>query len=77
MDATKEKIEGLGAASDAGLKNTVQQVKQLSASLENAQRKNEVLFEYNECMRTAGVLDLCGKVEQCKAKYQQDINSLK
>ncbi len=76
LDATKEKIEGLSAASDTGLKNVVQQVKQLSASLDIAQKKNDILFEYNECMRTTGVLDLGGRGEQCKAKYQEDMSSL-
>lgn len=76
LDATKEKIESLSAASDTGLKNVVKQVNQLSASLDTAQKKNDILFEYNECMRTTGMLDLGGKSEQCKAKYQEDMNSL-
>lgn len=77
LDDTKEKIDGIGATSETNLKNIMQQVKQLSASLEFAQKKNDILFEYNECMRTAGVLDLGGKGEQCKTKYNQDMGSLK
>lgn len=77
LDDTKESIEGIGAASDTNLKNIAQQVKQLAASLETAQKKNDILFEYNECMRTTGVLDLGGKGEQCKTQYQQSMSSLK
>lgn len=81
LDDTKESIEGLGAASDSGLRNITQQMKQLSAAIETAQKvaqkRNEILFEYNECMRTTGVLDLGGKGEQCKSKYQQDLSGLK
>ncbi|MDE2389850.1 MAG: hypothetical protein KGN35_12375, partial [Betaproteobacteria bacterium] len=77
LDDTKESIEGVGATSETNLKNIAQQVKQLSASLEIAQKRNDVLFEYNECMRTAGVLDLGGKMEHCKTKYQQDLSALK
>ncbi|MBS0300118.1 MAG: hypothetical protein JSR32_09375 [Proteobacteria bacterium] len=77
LDATKESIEGVGAASDSNLKNIAQQVKQLSASLEIAQKKNDILFEYNECMRTSGLLDIGNKGEQCKSKLQQDLNAFR
>lgn len=77
LDDTKEKIDSLGSASETNLKNITQQVKQLSAALDLAQKKNDILFEYNECMRTAGVLDLGGKGEQCRTKYNQDMNNLK
>ncbi|MBX3616602.1 hypothetical protein [Nitrosomonas sp.] len=81
LDDTKESIEGLGAASDSSLRGITQQMKQLSASLETAQKiaqkRNDILFEYNECMRTTGMLDLGGKGEQCKSKYQQDLAGLK
>lgn len=77
LDDTKESIEGLGAASDSNLRNITQQVKQLSVALEVAQKRNEIMFEYNECMRTTGMLDLGGRIEQCKAKYQQELAGLK
>ncbi|UJP05973.1 MAG: hypothetical protein LZF61_03060 [Nitrosomonas sp.] len=77
LDDTKESITGLGVASENNLKHIAQQVKQLTVSLELAQKKSDILFEYNECMRTAGVLDLGGKSEQCKAKLNQDMGSLK
>lgn len=78
LDETKQSIDGIGVTiSDINLKNIAQQVKQLSASLESAQKKNDILFEYNECMRTAGLLNLGGKIEQCKSKLDQDMGSLK
>jgi len=78
MDATQESIDGIGAAiADINLKNVAQQVKQLSTSIELAQKKNDILFDYNECMRTAGLLDLGGKEEQCRTKLNQDMSSLK
>ena len=74
IDAAKDSIDGAGTT----IAQTVtQQVKQLSASIELAQKKNDVLFEYNECMRSTGVLDLAGKEQQCKTKLNQDMGSLK
>ena len=77
LDATKESIDELGAASESSLKNITLQVKQLAASLDVTQRKNDILYAYHECMRTAGVLDLGGKGEQCRTKYNQDMSNLK
>ena len=74
IDAAKDSIDEAGTT----IAQTVtQQVKQLSASIELAQKKNDILFEYNECMRTAGLLDLAGKEQQCKTKLNQDMASLK
>ncbi len=78
IDATKASVDGIGVAvANIDLKNVTQQVKQLSASIELAQKKNDILFEYNECLRTAGVLDLTGKVEHCKTKMNEGLSSLK
>ncbi len=74
IDAAKDSIDEAGTT----IAQTVtQQVKQLAASIEMAQKKNDMLFEYNECMRTAGLLDLAGKEQQCKSKLNQDMSSLK
>ncbi|WP_297325882.1 hypothetical protein [Nitrosomonas sp.] len=74
IDAAKDSIDEAGTT----IAQTVtKQVKQLAASIELAQKKNDILFEYNECMRTAGVLDLAGKEQQCKTKLNQDMSSLK
>lgn len=74
IDAAKDSIDGAGTT----IAQTVtQQVKQLSASIALAQKKSDVLFEYNECMRGTGVLDLAGKEQQCKTKLNQDMSSLK
>jgi hypothetical protein len=74
IDAAKDSIDEAGTT----IAQTVTQpVKQLAASIEMAQKKNDMLFEYNECMRTAGLLDLAGKEQQCKSKLNQDMSSLK
>jgi hypothetical protein len=74
IDAAKDSIDEAGTT----IAQTVtQQVKQLTATIEMAQKKNDMLFEYNECMRTAGLLDLAGKEQQCKGKLNQDMSSLK
>ncbi len=74
IDAAKSSIDEAGAT----IAQTVtQQVKKLSASIELTQKKNDIFFEYNECMRTAGLLDLAGKEQQCKSKLDQEMSSLK
>ncbi|PXW88916.1 hypothetical protein C8R34_10665 [Nitrosomonas sp. Nm84] len=74
IDAAKDSIDEAGTT----IAQTVtKQVKQLAASIELAQKKSDILFEYNECMRTTGVLDLAGKEQQCKTKLSQDMSSLK
>jgi hypothetical protein len=74
IDAAKESIDEVGAS----ITQTVtQQIKQLSAAVALAQKKNDILFEYNECMRASGLLDLAGKEQQCKTKLNQDMSSLK
>ena len=78
MDATKASVDGIGVAvANIDLKNVTQQVKQLSASIEMAQKKSDLLFEYNECLRAAGMLDLGGKEEHCKTKLNEGLSSLK
>lgn len=78
MDATKESIDGIGTAiANINLKNVTQQVQKLSASLELTQKKNDILFEYNECLRSAGLIDLTGKEAQCRSKLNQDMSNLK
>ncbi len=78
MEATKKSIDGIGATiADVDLKNVAQQIKLITASIDRAQKKTDILFEYNECMRTAGVLDLAGKEENCKTKLNQSMGGLK
>ncbi|SFE90667.1 hypothetical protein [Nitrosomonas sp. Nm166] len=74
IDAARDSIDEAGTT----IAQTVtQQIKQLSASVELSQKKSDILFEYNECMRTAGLLDIHGKEQQCKAKLNQDMSNLK
>ncbi|MDR4514273.1 hypothetical protein [Nitrosomonas sp.] len=67
LDDTKVSLDGIGAAiSNIDLQAVINQIAQLSTKLETAQKKNDVLFDYNECMRSAGMLDLGGKKDDCK-----------
>ena len=78
MEATKKSIDGIGATiADVDLKNVAQQIKQISSSMDVAQKKADILFEYNECMRAAGMLDLAGKEENCRTKLNQSMSGLK
>ena len=78
IEATQRSIEGISARiDDAGVRKIAKQVKQLSTSLELSQKKNDIWFDYNECMRTAGVLDFAGKENECKNKLKKEMSSLK
>lgn len=78
LEATKKSIDGIGATiADVDLKNVAQQIKQISSSMDVAQKKADILFEYNECMRAAGMLDLAGKEENCRTKLNQSMSGLK
>jgi len=78
IEATQQSIEGISARIDyTGVKKIAKQVKQLNASLEVSQKKNDIWFDYNECMRTAGILDFAGKENECKNKLKKEISSLK
>ena len=58
------------------LDQVVNQVQQLSDLINLAQERNEALFEYNECVRTAGIIDLIGKEEDCKKKLNKRLDEL-
>lgn len=78
IEATQQSIEGISARiDDAGVKKIAKQVKQLSASLELSQKKNDIWFDYNECMRAAGVLDFAGKENECKNNLKKEMSGLK
>lgn len=52
------------------------QINQLSDSIALIQKQNDIRFEYNECIRSAGLIDLAGKEEECKKKLYQNMNEL-
>lgn len=77
LDATKRSVEGIGARIDeVDLKKIAKYVNNLTISMDHAQKKTDILFDYNECMRAAGVLDLSGKETHCKNKLKQEMSSL-
>ncbi|GKS68018.1 hypothetical protein W03_00220 [Nitrosomonas sp. PY1] len=77
LDATKQTVEGIGARIDeADLKKIAKYVNNLAISIDHAQKKADILFDYNECMRATGMLDLSGKEIHCKNKLKQEISNL-
>ncbi|SEN24771.1 hypothetical protein [Nitrosomonas marina] len=77
LDETKDSLDGIGAAiSNIDLQSVISQIALLSSRLEAAQQKNDILFEYNECMRSTGMLDLAGKKEQCKETLESALAEL-
>ncbi|MEK6735749.1 MAG: hypothetical protein AABY47_04210 [Pseudomonadota bacterium] len=78
LDDTKESIDGIGAAiENINMKEVIAQVKQLSNAVKLSQKKNDILFEYNECVRSAGLLDLAGKEDHCRNIRNQELSNLK
>lgn len=77
LDETTKSIDQMKAAlGGINFEQIVGQVQQLSNSIKSAQERNEALFEYNECIRTAGIIDLIGKEEDCKKKLNNRLNEL-
>lgn len=77
LDDTKVSIDGIGAAiNNIDLQVVVKQIKQLSGKVEKAQKKNDILFEYNECMRATGMLDLGGKKDECRETLNSALGGL-
>ncbi|PTN12132.1 hypothetical protein [Nitrosomonas aestuarii] len=77
LDDTKVSIDGIGAAiSNIDLQAVIRQISELSSKVESAQKKNDILFEYSECMRSTGMLDLGGKKDECKSALDSALNEL-
>ncbi|SEQ83568.1 hypothetical protein SAMN05421690_100247 [Nitrosomonas sp. Nm51] len=77
LDETQVSLDGIGAAiGNIDLQAVINQIVQLSAKLETAQKKNDILFEYSECMRSTGMLDLGGKKGECKAALESALAGL-
>ncbi len=77
LDETTKNIDQMKAAlGGINFDQVANQVQQLSNSIKLAQERNEALFEYNECIRTAGIIDLIGKEEDCKKKLNTRLNEL-
>lgn len=77
LDETKESIDHLeNTVQNINLDKVVAYIKQLSDSIDLIQKQNDIRFEYNECLRTVGWIDLEGKEEGCRKKFYTNMNSL-
>ena len=77
LDETQKNINHLeGTIENIDLDKIVAHIKQLSGSIDLIQKQSDVQFEYNECIRTVGWLDLIGKEEECKNKLYMNMNNL-
>ncbi len=77
LNDTQQSIDGIGVAiGKINLEDVIQHVQNLAASVEHSQKKNDVMFEYNECLRSTGLFDLSGQEEQCKETLNQAMENL-
>lgn len=61
---------------EINLETITAQIKLLSDSINTIQKQNDIRFEYHECIRSAGLIDLIGKEEECRKKLNNDTNDL-
>ncbi|SDY48716.1 hypothetical protein [Nitrosomonas sp. Nm58] len=77
LDETQKSIDHLeGAVENINMDKIVAHIKQLSGSIDLIQKQSDVQFEYNECIRTVGWIDLIGREEECKKKLYMNMNDL-
>jgi len=77
LEDTKKSVDDIGTElASANLKNLTDDVKKLSVLMEETQKKNDVLFKYNECVRLVGLIDFSGKEEQCRKEMNRSLENL-
>jgi hypothetical protein len=77
LDETQKSIDHLeGAVENINMDKIVAHIKQLSGSIDLIQKQSDVQFEYNECIRTVGWIDLIGREEECKKQLYMNMNDL-
>lgn len=77
IDETQARIDRLGnTVENINLDKIAAQIKRLSDSIELIEKQNDIRFEYHECMRSAGLIDLIGKEEECKKQLSTRMNDL-
>ena len=77
LDDTQQSIDGIGVAiGNINLQDVVKQVKHLTASVNTSQKKQDILFEYNECMRSKGLFGIGGREEECKEEFNEAMEAL-
>jgi hypothetical protein len=77
LEDTKKSVDDIGTElASANLKSLTGDVKNLSALIEEIQKKNDILFKYNECIRKVGFIDFSGKEEQCRKEMNRSLEKL-
>jgi hypothetical protein len=77
LDDTQQSIDGIGAAiGNINLEDVIQQVNHIANSVERSQKKNNLMFEYNECLRSITLFDLSGQQAQCKETLDEAMGNL-
>lgn len=77
LEDTKKSVDDIGnEIANANLKSLTGDVKNLSALIEEIQKKNDILFKYNECIRKVGFIDFSGKEEQCRKEMNRSLEKL-
>jgi len=76
LEDTKKSVDDIGTElASANLINLTDDVKKLSVLMEETQKKNDVLFKYNECVRLVGFIDFSGKEEQCRKEMNRSLEN--
>lgn len=77
LDETQARIDDIDEAiGDTNLQAVAEQITQISHAVQTTQKKNDILFEYNECIRSTGMLDLAGERDECKETLDQALEAL-
>ncbi len=77
LEDTKKSVDNVGAKlASVNLKEVVANVNQLSISVNDIQKRNQILFTYNECLRTVGLIDLAGKEAECRIELNLAMDEL-
>ncbi len=77
LEDTKKSVDNVGAKlARVNLEEVVANVNRLSISVDDIQKRNQILFTYNECLRTVGLIDLSGKETKCRNELNLAIDEL-
>lgn len=77
LEDTKRSVDDIGTElASANLKSLTSDVKNLSLLIEETQKKNDILFKYNECIRLVGFFDFSGKEAQCRVEMKRSLEKL-
>lgn len=78
LQDTKNSVDNVGEKlASVNLQEVVTNMNQLSVSVGDIKKRNKILFTYNECLRTVGLIDLAGKEAKCRDELNEAIDELK